>query len=131
GLPARTAISEYAPGQVEITLQHRFDALQAIDEGVRYKRLVKGVANRHGLQACFMAKPFADLSGNGLHLHVSLADAAGNNLFASEDPAGTPLLRQAIGGMKACLLESLALFCPNANSFRRFQANSYAPLAPT
>ena len=56
GLPARTAISEYAPGQVEITLQHRFDALQAIDEGVRYKRLVKGVANRHGLQACFMAK---------------------------------------------------------------------------
>ena len=55
GLPARTAISEYAPGQVEITLQHRFDALQAIDEGVRYKRLVKGVANRHGLQACFMA----------------------------------------------------------------------------
>ena len=131
GLPARTAISEYAPGQVEITLQHRFDALQAIDEGVRYKRLVKGVANRHGLQACFMAKPFADLSGNGLHLHVSLADAAGNNLFASKDPAGTPLLRQAIGGMKACLLESLALFCPNANSFRRFQANSYAPLAPT
>ena len=109
---------------MEITLQHRFDALQAIDEGVRYKRLVKGVANRHGLQACFMAKPFADLSGNGLHLHVSLADAAGNNLFASEDPAGTPLLRQAIGGMKACLLESLALFCPNANSFRRFQANS-------
>ncbi|MDP0662366.1 glutamine synthetase, partial [Klebsiella pneumoniae] len=72
----------------------------------RYKRLVKGVANRHGLQACFMAKPFADLSGSGLHLHVSLADAAGNNLFASEDPAGTPLLRQAIGGMKACLLES-------------------------
>lgn len=73
---------------MEITLQHRFDTLQAIDEGVRYKRLVKGVANRHGLQACFMAKPFADLSGSGLHLHVSLADAAGNNLFASEDPAG-------------------------------------------
>ncbi|MDO2211775.1 glutamine synthetase, partial [Escherichia coli] len=71
------------------------------------------------------------LSGSGLHLHVSLADAAGNNLFASEDPAGPPLLRQAISGMKACLLESLALFCPNANSFRRFQANSYAPLAPT
>lgn len=88
GLPARTAISEYAPGQVEITLQHRFDTLQAIDEGVRYKRLVKGVANRHGLQACFMAKPFADLSGSGLHLHVSLADAAGNNLFASEDRPG-------------------------------------------
>ncbi|MGH8353053.1 MAG: glutamine synthetase family protein [Pseudomonas sp.] len=129
GLPARTAISEYAPGQVEITLEHRADALQAMDEGIRYKRLVKGVANRHGLQACFMAKPFGDLAGNGLHLHVSLADAQGNNLFASAAPEGTPLLKQAIGGMLATLLDALALFCPNANSFRRFQANSYAPLA--
>ncbi|PAU52328.1 glutamine synthetase [Pseudomonas sp. PIC25] len=131
GLPARTAISEYAPGQVEITLEHRFDALQAMDEGVRYKRLVKGVANRHGLQACFMAKPFGDLSGSGLHMHVSLADADGNNLYASEAPEGTPLLKHSVGGMLATLLDSLALFCPNANSFRRFQANSYAPLAPT
>ena len=46
GLPVRTAISEYAPGQLELTLEHRFDALQAVDEGVRYKRLVKGVANK-------------------------------------------------------------------------------------
>jgi glutamine synthetase len=129
GLPVRTAISEYAPGQVELTLEHRFDALQAVDEGVRYKRLVKGVANRHGLQACFMAKPFGDRAGSGLHLHVSLADGEGNNLYASEDPHGTPLLRHSIGGMMATLLDALAIFCPNANSFRRFQANSYAPLA--
>ncbi|HAF93644.1 MAG TPA: glutamine synthetase, partial [Pseudomonas sp.] len=59
-------------------------ALQAVDEGVRYKRLVKGVANKHGLQACFMAKPFAELAGSGLHLHASLADAGGRNLFACE-----------------------------------------------
>jgi len=129
GLPVRTAISEYAPGQLELTLEHRFDALQAVDEGVRYKRLVKGVANRHGLQACFMAKPFGDLAGSGMHMHVSLADEQGNNLYASEDPQGTPLLRHSIGGMMATLLDSLAIFCPNANSFRRFQANSYAPLA--
>jgi len=129
GLPVRTAISEYAPGQLELTLEHRFDALQAVDEGIRYKRLVKGVANKHGLQACFMAKPFGDLAGSGMHMHVSLADAQGNNLYASEDPQGTPLLRHSIGGMMATLLDSLAIFCPNANSFRRFQANSYAPLA--
>ncbi|YCH20773.1 glutamine synthetase family protein [Pseudomonas sp. D1-3] len=129
GLPVRTAISEYAPGQLELTLEHRFDALQAVDEGIRYKRLVKGVANRHGLQACFMAKPFGDRAGSGMHLHVSLADAQGNNLYASEDPQGTLLLRHSIGGMMATLLDSLAIFCPNANSFRRFQANSYAPLA--
>src|SRR3990167_1776924 len=124
GLPVRTAISEYAPGQVELTLEHRFDALQAIDEGVRYKRLVKGVANKHGLQACFMAKPFSDQAGSGMHMHVSLADADGNNLMASEDPHGTPLLKHAIGGMMATLNDVLAIFCPNANSYRRFQANS-------
>ncbi|MBM7060786.1 glutamine synthetase [Pseudomonas sp. UL073] len=130
GIPARTAISEYAPGQVEITLEHG-DALEAMDQAVRYKRLVKGVANRHGMQACFMAKPFDHLAGTGMHMHVSLADGEGRNLFASADPAGTPLLRLAVGGMLASLLDSLLLFCPNANSYRRFQANSYAPLAPT
>lgn len=129
GLPVRTAISEYAPGQVELTLEHRFDALQAIDEGVRYKRLVKGVANKHGLQACFMAKPFSDQAGSGLHLHVSLADEQGHNLYASDDPHGTPLLRHSIGGMMQTLTDSLAIFCPHANSYRRFQASSYAPLA--
>ncbi|MFZ3206313.1 MAG: glutamine synthetase family protein, partial [Pseudomonas sp.] len=130
GIPARTAISEYAPGQVEITLEHG-DALLAMDQAVRYKRLVKGVAHRHGMQACFMAKPFDHLAGTGMHMHVSLADAQGRNLFASEQPAGTPLLGQAVAGMLASLLDSLLLFCPNANSYRRFQANSYAPLAPT
>ncbi|MBD9484941.1 glutamine synthetase [Pseudomonas sp. PDM14] len=130
GIPARTAISEYAPGQVEITLEHG-EALAAMDQAVRYKRLVKAVAHQHGMQACFMAKPFDDIAGTGMHMHVSLADAAGHNLFASDDPAGTPLLRLAVGGMLASLLDSLLLFCPNANSYRRFQANSYAPLAPT
>ena len=133
GLPVRTAISEYAPGQVELTLEHRFDALQAIDEGLLYKRLVKGVANKHGFIACFMAKPFGDLAGSGLHMHISLADAEGNNLMASElsDLEGShgTLLKHAIGGMMATLNDALAIFCPNANSFRRFQANSYAPLA--
>ncbi|TWC32774.1 glutamate--putrescine ligase [Pseudomonas sp. SJZ079] len=134
GIPARTAISEYAPGQVEITLEHG-DALAAMDQAVRYKRLVKGVAHKHGMQACFMAKPYDHLAGTGMHMHVSLADEQGRNLFAGEPddlggPAGT-LLKQAVGGMLASLLDSLLLFCPNANSYRRFQANSYAPLAPT
>lgn len=128
GLPLRTAINEYAPGQVELTLHHRMDALQAIDEGIRYKRLVRGVAAKHGMQACFMAKPFSEHAGSGMHLHMSLADQYGENLFASEDPQGTPLLRYAIGGMMATLEDALAIFCPHANSYRRFQARSYAPL---
>ncbi len=78
-----------------------------------------------------MAKPFEHLAGTSMHLHVSLADTDGNNLYASDDKAGTPLLRQSVGDMLALLPDSLLLFCPNANSYRRYQANSYAPLAPT
>ncbi len=128
GLPLRTAISEYGPGQLELTLDHRMDALQAVDEGLRYKRLVKGVAAAHGFQAAFMAKPLAGQAGNGMHLHLSLADTEGRNLFASDDAEGTPLLRQAIGGMRDRLAETLAIFCPHANSYRRFQSQSYAPV---
>jgi glutamine synthetase len=130
GLPAETLMSEYSPGQFEITLRHREDCLRAVDEAVMFKRLLRGVAQKHGLVACFMAKPFTARAGSGLHVHVSMNDAGGRNLFASEDPAGTPLLRYAIGGMKAVMPESLAIFAPNANSYRRFVSKSYAPVAP-
>ncbi len=130
GLPAETLMSEYSPGQFEITLHHRADALRAVDEAVMFKRLLRGVAQKHGLIACFMAKPFTARAGSGLHVHVSLSDAAGHNLFASDDPAGTPLLRHAIGGMKEHMADSMAIFAPNANSYRRFVSRSYAPIAP-
>ena len=128
-LPAETLMSEYAPGQFEITLHHRDDALRAVDEAVMFKRLLRGVAARHGLVACFMAKPFTARAGSGLHVHVSMNED-GRNLFASDDPAGTPLLRHAIGGMRATMAESMAVFAPNANSYRRFVSQSYAPTAP-
>ena len=131
GLPLESGISEYAPGQFELTLRHKADALRATDDAVLYKRLVKGVAAKHGMIASFMAKPFVDQAGNGMHLHVSMADGSGDNAFASEDPEGSPMLRHAIGGMKELLADSMAIFAPNANSFRRFKANSYAPVAPT
>ncbi|NJD33188.1 MAG: glutamine synthetase [Gammaproteobacteria bacterium] len=131
GLPVRTLMSEYAPGQFEITLEHRADALLAVDEALLFKRAIRGVAARHGCIACFMAKPFAGMAGTGMHLHASLADAQGRNVFAAEDPAGTPLLRHAIGGLRSTLADGMAVFAPNANSYRRFRAMSYAPVAPT
>jgi glutamine synthetase len=130
GLPTETLMSEYSPGQFEITLRHRADALRAVDEAVMFKRVLRGVAQKHGLIACFMAKPFTARAGSGLHVHVSMNDASGHNLFASDDPAGTPMLRHAIGGMKDVMAESLAIFAPNANSYRRFVSKSYAPIAP-
>ena len=77
GLPAETLMSEYSPGQFEITLHHRDDALRAVDEAVMFKRVLRGVAQKHGLIACFMAKPFTARAGSGLHVHVSLNDAQG------------------------------------------------------
>jgi glutamine synthetase len=131
GVPLEGAIAEYAAGQLELTLRHGPDAVRAADEAVMYKRIAKGVAVRHGAEATFMAKPFSERSGSGLHLHVSLNGAKGDNIFASEDPAGTPALRHAVGGMKTTLADGMAIFAPNANSYRRFRANSYAPVAPT
>lgn len=130
-LPVRTLMSEYAPGQFEITLEHRPDALRAVDEAIMFKRAVRGVAARHGRIACFMAKPFAGRAGSGMHLHASLAQAGGANAFASDDPAGSPLLRHAIGGLRHTLADGMAILAPNANSYRRFRAMSYAPVAPT
>jgi glutamine synthetase len=131
GLPVRTLMSEYAPGQFEITLEHRADALRAVDEAVMFKRAVRGVAARHGKIACFMAKPFAELAGTGMHFHASLADRDGRNACADEAPAGSAVLRHAIGGLRETLGDGMAVFAPHANSYRRFRALSYAPVAPT
>lgn len=129
GLPAKTLISEYAPGQMEIVLRHRADVLKACDEAIMLKRLIKAVAEKHGLAATFMAKPYSEWTGSGMHVHVSLADEAGNNLFAAADPSQNALLLNALGGLKAAMAESMLIFAPNANSYRRFRRNSYAPVS--
>jgi len=129
-VPLEGAISEYGPGQLELTLRHHGDALRAADDAVLYKHAAKGVALKHGAEACFMAKPFAQYAGSGMHMHVSINDGRGANIFADEAPEGAPALKHAIGGMKALLADSMAILAPNANSYRRFKANSYAPVAP-
>jgi glutamine synthetase len=129
-IPLEGAISEYAPGQLELTLKHHPDALRAGDDAVLYKRAAKGVALKHGAEATFMAKPFIESAGSGFHLHVSVNDKDGRNIMAADAAEGSPAVRHAIGGMKALMADSMAIFAPNANSYRRFKANSYAPVAP-
>ena len=126
-IPLEGVIAEYSPGQFELTLKHRDDVLRATDEALMYKRAAKGIALTHGLEATFMAKPFADRSGSGFHIHVSFNSPDGVNLCASDDPEGSELLRHAIGGMREFLPDIMAIIAPNANSYRRFKANSYAP----
>ncbi len=128
GLPAQTIISEYGPGQFEIVLQHQDDALRAMDQAVLFKRVVKGVALKHGFVATFMAKPYAQESGSGLHVHMSIIDEAGHNVFADPSPLGTPLLRHAIGGLQQHMADCMLLFGPHANSYRRLRPGCYAPI---
>ena len=127
GLPAKSAVSEYAPGQLEVNLGHVDAPLAAADHGFLLKRAVKAAARGEGLVATFMAKPLAGQSSSGLHVHVSLADRDGVNRFARDDRA----LGHAIAGLQATMAEAMLLFAPNANSFRRLRPLSYAPTAPT
>ncbi|WLI74215.1 glutamine synthetase family protein [Halomonas alkalicola] len=133
GLPLDTALKECAPGQFEINLIHCDDALAACDHAVQLKRLIKGVALRHGFEATFMAKPYGQEAGNGMHVHISLLDETGRNVFTEpgDDPLGSPALRQAVAGLLALMPASMAICAPNLNAFRRFQAGLYVPLAPT
>ena len=134
-IPAGTTTSEFAPGQFEINLHHVDDPVLACDHGVLLKRAIKAVAQRHGFVACFMAKPFEEDSGSGLHVHMSLVDRNGNNYFSQgrENMATPPFsarLRYAVGGLAKCMAESTALFAPNANSYRRLRPEMFAPVEP-
>src|SRR5512134_314417 len=130
-LPTGTVLAEYGPGQFEVNLHHVDDPLLACDHAIRLKRLVKGVALQFGMEATFMPKPYRDHAGSGAHLHISLVDAAGHNIFESEDPRGSDRLRHAIGGLAATMNDSMAICAPTANSYRRFQPEAYVPLNPS
>ncbi|MCC2112721.1 MAG: glutamine synthetase [Hyphomicrobiales bacterium] len=129
GVAADAIISEAAPGQFEVNLHHRADALAAADDAVLLRRLIKAVARSHGLEATFMAKPFIEWPGNGMHVHVSLADADGVNVFADEE--GATLLRQAVAGTLETMPELLAIFINSFNGYRRLAPGSYAPTRVT
>lgn len=127
-IPADTAVAEYAPGQFEINLKHRDDALLACDDAVYLKRAIKAIAQQQGMQASFMAKPLVEQAGNGMHIHVSVLDRDGRNVFASPVGAPTDALKHVIGGLQHSARDCLLLFAPHANSYRRFVLNAFVPL---
>ncbi|MFK4259589.1 glutamine synthetase family protein [Agrobacterium tumefaciens] len=129
GIPADTAIAENGVGQFEINLGHVADAMKAADDALFFKRTVKGIARKHGLAACFMAKPYGNYSGSGFHIHFSLLDGDGRNVFDNGGDEGSEMMRHAVGGMLAGMAESALIFAPHYNSFRRLRPNSYAPTA--
>jgi glutamine synthetase len=127
-VPVSATSKEYAPGQFEANLKHQSDARLAADHAVLLQQIVKAAARAHGLEATFMAKPYAERAGNGLHIHLSLIDESGRNIFDDGTAEGSPSLHHAIGGLQALMAESMALFAPNVNSYRRFQPDMFAPV---
>ncbi|HEX4077779.1 MAG TPA: glutamine synthetase family protein [Rhizomicrobium sp.] len=127
-VPLSAASKEYAAGQFEANLRHQQDARLAADHALYLKQIVKEAARANGMDATFMPKPYLDRMGSGLHIHLSLLDREGRNVFAGADESGSELLRHAIGGMQALMPESMALFAPSRNSYRRFQPDMFAPV---
>lgn len=134
-VPAEAAISEYSPGQFEINLHHVDDAVLACDHAVLLKRIIKAAARKHGFIACFMAKPFEEDAGSGLHIHMSLVDKNGKNYFSQgkdslSSPPFSARLRHAVGGLLKLMPESTLIGAPNANSYRRLRPDMFAPVEP-
>lgn len=123
-VPAGTAVSEYGPGQFEINLGHCDDPVAAADHAVLLRRIVRGVARARGDDATFMAKPFPDQPGSGMHAHVSLLGADGANLMAGEGS----LLPHAVAGLQRTLCEGFGFFLPNFSAYRRLQPGMFVPL---
>ena len=131
GLPVDTLVKEAAPSQYEINLYHNNNALMAADQALMLKRVIRGVAKKHGKRATFMAKPDGSMAGNGMHVHCSLVNSEGVNAFNNGTELGNGLLRQAIAGCLHSMNDVMLLMAPNLNSYRRFQRGSHVPLAPT
>lgn len=127
-IPADTAIAESGCGQFEINLKHSEDPLRVADDAILLKHIVKNVAQKHGFGATFMAKPYPGDSGNGLHIHMSLTDDNGNNIFNDGTHEGSAALKSAVAGLLATLSDNALLFAPHFNSYRRLQPEMHAPI---
>lgn len=126
-IPVDAALAENGCGQFEINLLHVDDPLKAADDAVLFKQIVKSVAASRGFTATFMAKPYGTQSGSGFHVHCSLLDEAGNNVFDNDTEEGSDLLKHAVAGLLATMSDCTLLFAPHVNSYRRYIPGTLAP----
>jgi len=115
---------EDANGQFEMNWEYD-DCLKTADRHVFFKYMTKQIAENHGLRATFMPKPFAHLTGNGCHAHVSLWDKSGKkNLFLNKkDEMGlSELAYHFLGGIMHHVEELASIFNPTVNSYKRINA---------
>lgn len=129
GLDVETGHHEVALGQHEIDF--RFDdALRTADNVLTLKYTVKAIAAQHGLIASFMPKPIYGINGSGMHVHQSLFDMQGNNLFSDikDDFHLSPLAYQFIAGQLIHARALAAIVAPTVNSYKRLVPGYEAPV---
>lgn len=118
GIQVDTLSQEMGPAQLEINFKHG-NAVDLADHVLLFKRSVKEAAIEHELHATFLARPMSDKAGSALHIHQSILDHDGNNIFSNSDGSPTDLFDHYIGGLQKYMPDAMLLFAPYANSYRR------------
>ncbi len=126
GIDADTWIHEVGPTQYEINLMHG-DPVAVADQAFLFKYAAREIALKHNLNAVFMAKPISGSAGSSMHLHISVVDEVGNNIFSQADGCESALFGHFIAGLQTHGPDLMLMFAPNVNSYRRYVAGSQAP----
>ena len=127
GLNVDTLIHEVGAGQMEINFFHA-DPLPLADEVFFFKRTVREAAMRHDMYATFMAKPIAGEPGSAMHIHQSVLDEKGNNIFSLPNGEASPAFYHYIAGLQRYIPATMALVAPYVNSYRRLARHTAAPI---
>ena len=128
GIPVESVKSEMGRGQYEITVEPA-GALEAADRAALAKLFTREIAAQHGLSATFLARIDPAEMGSSGHVHLSLADETGVNLFDPDGGGLSPLGRHAIGGIMRRAPELMLLACPYVNSYKRLDPANFITAA--
>jgi len=119
GIRIDTLSQEMGPAQFEINFLHG-DPIGLADQVFLFKRTVREAAIAHEMQATFLARPISEEAGSALHVHQSVVDGKGRNIFSDANGEPSDLFMSYIGGLQKYMLEALLIFAPYVNSYRRF-----------
>jgi glutamine synthetase len=125
-LGVETLIHEAGAGQMEINFAHG-EALELADRVFLFKRTVRETALRHGIFATFMAKPMEAEPGSAMHIHQSILDTDGRNIFSAPDGNASPAFFHYIAGLQNYVPQVMPMFAPYVNSYRRLAPYMSAP----
>lgn len=119
GIQVDTLSQEIGPAQLEINFKHG-NALDLADQVFLFKRTLREAAILHNMHVTFLAKPHAGEAGSSLHIHQSILDKKGKNIFSKHDGQPSDLFYAYIGGLQRYMPDAMLVFAPYVNSYRRF-----------